>query len=80
MAANPKKARKNNTEGKVVVRFVVDEDGYVTHAEVISGIGSGCDEEALRVVSSMPKWQPGTQNGEPVRVYFTLPIMFKLQD
>ena len=76
----PEKAKEENIEGKVVIKFVVDEEGNVTDAQVIKGIGGGCDEEALRVVRSMPKWKPGKQNGQAVKVYFTLPIVFKLED
>ena len=74
----PKYARKKNIEGRVVVKFVVDEDGSISNVEVKKGIGGGCDEEAIRVVSEMPPWNPGAQNGKLVRVYFTLPIHFKL--
>ncbi len=68
----PKFARSANIEGRVIVRFVVDEDGAISNVKVIKGIGGGCDQEAIRVVSEM-------QYGSPVRVYFTLPINFKLR-
>ncbi len=74
----PKYARKKNIEGRVIVKFVVDEDGSISNVEIKKGIGGGCDEEAIRVVSEMPAWIPGSQNGKLVRVYFTLPIHFKL--
>lgn len=74
----PKKARKNNIQGRVTVQFVIDEEGNVTEAKVLKGIGYGCDEEALRVVNSMPKWTPGTQKGDEVRVRFVIPIRFVL--
>jgi len=74
----PEAARKNNIEGRVVVRFVVHEDGSIGDVSVLRGIGGGCDEEAKRVVSMFPNWQPGKQGGKPVSVYYTLPIMFKL--
>lgn len=74
----PTMARDNNVEGKVMVQFVVNEDGSVSNAKVLRGIGSGCDAEALRVVNSMPKWRPGKQNGKAVKVYYTLPVRFVL--
>ena len=76
----PAIARENGIEGKVIVQFVVDEAGNVSQANVIRGIGGGCDQEALRVVGTMSgKWKPGKQRGRPVKVWFTLPIAFKLQ-
>ena len=76
----PAMARENGIEGKVIVQFVVDEAGNVSQANVLRGIGGGCDQEALRVVSTMSgKWKPGKQRGRPVKVWFTLPINFKLQ-
>ena len=75
----PAEALKNDIQGRVVVKFVVREDGSITDSKVIRGIGSGCDEEALRIVNSMPKWKPGKQNGKPVAVNFNLPLSFKLK-
>jgi protein TonB len=75
----PQRAREAGIEGKVIVQFVVDERGNVTFAKVLRGIGGGCDEEALRVVNSMPGWKPGKQNGIAVKVYYTLPIRFMLE-
>jgi periplasmic protein TonB len=75
----PYAAKENNIEGSVVIQFVVNEDGTVTEARVIKGIGGGCNEEALRVVRSMPKWKPGKQNGHAVKVFYTLPIRFVLE-
>jgi len=74
----PDEAKENETEGTVVVRFVVDVDGTIEDAEVIRGIGDGCDEAALEVVESMPNFHPGYQEGHPVRVYFNLPIRFRI--
>jgi protein TonB len=62
----------------VYVQFVVDKSGNITQVEVIRGIGAGCDEEAERVVKASPKWKPGKQRGQPVRVRMVLPITFKL--
>ncbi len=75
----PKQAIKENTEGRVLIKFVVDEDGAIANPKIFKSIGGGCDEDALRVISEMPYWQPGIQNGDPVRVFFTLPIVFKLK-
>ena len=75
----PAIARENGIQGTVVVQFVVDKDGSVTNATVARGIGGGCDEEAIRVVSGMPKWSPGKQQGRAVKVKYTLPIRFRLE-
>lgn len=74
----PVYARENNIQGTVYVTYVVEPDGKVTNVKVIQGIGGGCDEEAIRVVSIMPQWKPGMQLNKPVRVQFTLPIRFIL--
>ena len=75
----PAIALENNIAGRVIVRFVINEDGSISDVDILRGIGGGCDEEAKRVVSSMPPWKPGKQNGRAVKVYFTLPILFKLE-
>ena len=75
----PEKAKADGVEGKVFVQFVVEKDGSVGEATVLRGVGGECDEEALRVVNAMPKWQPATFKGKPVRSRFVLPIYFKLQ-
>ena len=67
-------------EGKVFIKFVVDKEGIINQVAVLRGV-SDCnllEKEALRVVRSMPKWNPGKQHGKAVSVYFTLPISFKL--
>ncbi|MFD2201550.1 energy transducer TonB [Shivajiella indica] len=74
----PTQARRMGVEGTVYVVFVVNTDGSVQDVEILRGIGGGCDEEALRVVSNAPKWTPGKQRGRPVRVRMRLPIRFKL--
>ncbi|WP_194974963.1 energy transducer TonB [Aquiflexum lacus] len=74
----PTQARRMGVEGTVYVVFVVNTDGSVQDVEILRGIGGGCDEEALRVVSGAPKWTPGKQRGRPVRVRMRLPIRFKL--
>lgn len=75
----PQIARETNIRGKVYLKFVVRKDGSITDVEVQRGIGGGCDEEAVRVVKSMPKWNPGKQRKQPVNMYFNLPINFTLR-
>lgn len=75
----PEIAKRAGVEGKVFVSFVVEKNGSVSEAGVVKGIGAGCDEEAVRVVKMMPKWKPGRQNGAPVRVKVSIPVVFKLQ-
>ncbi len=75
----PEQARMADQEGRAVVKFVVNEDGGISDPEiVVSAKSKALDKEALRVVSAMPKWKPGKQQGELVKVYFNLPISFKL--
>lgn len=74
----PQQARETGTQGKVFVSFVVEKDGSLTDVKVLRDIGSGCGEEAVRVVKSMPKWQPAKQRGKPVRMQFNLPVAFTL--
>lgn len=74
----PDEARAAKIEGTVYIKFVVEKDGTVTHAELVRDIGGGCGEEALRVVNLMPKWNPAMQRGKLVRVQFNLPVKFKL--
>ena len=75
----PQIARESGIQGRVFVNFVVEPDGSVSNVKVLRGIGGGCDEEAMRVIKSMPKWKPGKQRGKAVRVSYTLPVVFKLQ-
>lgn len=74
----PEKARKENTKGKVFIKFVVSKEGKVKNAEILKGVSKDLDEEALRVVKAMPDWKPGTKNGKAADVEMTLPIMFAL--
>lgn len=74
----PEEALKKGVTGTVYVTFVVQKDGSVANVKVLRGIGSGCDEEAVRVVALMPKWNPGEQKGKPVDVQYNLPIKFAL--
>lgn len=76
----PEEARKNNIQGRVVLQFVVDKDGSVTNVVLQRDIGGGCGAEALRVVNGMPKWTPGKQAGQAVKVYYTLPVSFRLME
>jgi len=76
----PIDAQENNIQGTVVLRFVVDKDGSIKDVTIFRPLYSSCDKEAARVVKSMPKWIPGRQNGNPVAVYFTLPVKFKLNN
>lgn len=70
---------ENGIEGRVILKFVVGKDGNISNIQVIRSLDPSCDKEAIRVVKGMPKWIPGMQNGHPVAVYFTLPVLFKLQ-
>lgn len=74
----PEMARKMQQSGEVVVEFTVERGGALTGVNVIKGICSELDAEAVRVVRSMPRWKPGTKNGVPVRVTMTMPINFKI--
>ena len=72
-------AQENGIQGKVVCSFIINQDGSVTDAEVVSGVDPSLDREALRIVSAMPKWTPGTKRGKAVRVKYTMPVTFTLQ-
>lgn len=72
-------AQENGIQGRVICSFVVNRDGTVVDAEVLRGVDPSLDKEALRVISTMPKWTPGKQRGKPVRVKYTVPITFRLQ-
>ncbi len=74
----PKQARQINSEGRVIVDFVVNEDGSVSDVKVKRDVAGGCGAEAVRVIKSMPKWRAGKQNGKAVKVNYTLPVMFSL--
>lgn len=79
MLQYPVIAQENGIQGKVVCSFIINQDGSVTDAEVVSGVDPSLDREALRIVSAMPKWTPGTQRGKAVRVKYTMPVTFTLQ-
>ena len=75
----PTMAAENNIQGKVVVQFVVDKTGKVGEVKVVRSVDKDLDKEAVRVCKSLPKFTPGRQNGQPVSVWYTLPVTFKLQ-
>ena len=75
----PEGAFKNGIQGRVICSFVVEKDGSISDAKIMRSVDTSLDEEALRVVNSMPNWTPGTQDGKPVRVKYTIPITFRLQ-
>ena len=75
----PQQAKETGTKGRVMLTFVVERDGSITDIKVLRDIGSGCGEEAKRVVKEMPKWQPAKQRGKAVRQQFVLPVSFNLQ-
>lgn len=75
----PPFAKENEIEGTVYVNFIVERDGTISKVKITNGIKGGCNEEAMRLVKSMPKWIPGKQSGKEVRVFFDIPVIFKLQ-
>lgn len=75
----PSESAANGIEGRVIVQFVVSRDGSIYNAEVVCGVDSALDKEALRVVNSMPKWTPGKLSGKVVNCKYTLPVAFHLQ-
>lgn len=82
LAANlqyPKGAETKGTQGRVIVQFIVNTDGSIDNAKVLRSVDPELDAEALRVINGMPKWKPGTQKGEPVRVKYTVPVVFRLK-
>ena len=75
----PPLAKESGIQGRVFINFVVEPTGAISNVKILRGIGGGCDEEAVRVVESMPKWKPGKQRGKNVRVSYNLPVKFTLQ-
>ena len=75
----PKEARKNGEEGRAMVQFVVTKEGKIISPEVVRSVSPSLDKEALRILSVMPLWQPGKQNGRPVNTRYTLPLTFVLE-
>ncbi|WP_316781144.1 energy transducer TonB [Pedobacter antarcticus] len=74
----PAAAQEQDIQGKVFISFVVETDGSVTDVKILKGIGGGCDEEAMRVIRKSPKWTPGRQYNQSVRVRYTMPLSFTL--
>lgn len=76
----PQEAKDNNISGRVFVSFIVEPDGSITNPRLLRDIGGGCGQEAIRVVKLMPRWKPGKNKGQTVRVQFNLPVNFTLTD
>lgn len=74
----PAAARKANVQGRVVCKFVVNREGKIENVQILKGIHPDCDAETVRVLKAMPAWKPGEQNDSKVKVYYTLPIAFRL--
>ena len=74
----PLTAKKEGIQGRVILRFVVTKTGAIDNITVLRSLDPACDEEAIRLIKSMPRWIPGKQNGNNVPVYYTLPVVFKL--
>ncbi|GAB2946927.1 hypothetical protein GCM10027048_09920 [Hymenobacter coalescens] len=74
----PAEALDHHVEGKVYINFSIDPTGHVRDVRVAKGIGAGCNEEAVRVISQMPRWQPGLHNGQAVGVSYTIPVAFTI--
>jgi periplasmic protein TonB len=75
----PAEAIENNIQGRVIMKFAIMADGSVSRIEILRGINPLLDEEALRVISLLPKWKPGRQNGKAVPVWFTVPVTYQLK-
>ncbi len=75
----PTIAQENGIQGRVILQFVVNKDGSIVDVTIARSVDPYLDKEAVRVVKMMPKWKPGKQRGKPVRVKYTLPVMFRLQ-
>ena len=75
----PEIAKENGVQGRVTLQFTIDTDGSIKNVKVLRGVDSSLDKEAVRVVSSSPKWKPGMQRNKPVRVKYTFPVVFQLR-
>ena len=75
----PSEAERNNVQGRVILQFVVNPDGSVGKIEILRSIDPLLDNEAIRVVKILPKFKPGKQGGVPVKVWFSLPVLFKIE-
>ncbi|WP_262710290.1 energy transducer TonB [Mucilaginibacter psychrotolerans] len=74
----PVAAFNAKVQGRIIITFVVEKDGTLSNIKVLRGIGSSCDEEAIRAIKACPPWLPGMQKGKPVRVQYSVPIAFSL--
>jgi protein TonB len=74
----PSIAQENGIQGRVICTFVVNKDGSIVDIKVVRSVDAALDKEAIRVIENMPKWRPGKQAGKPVRVKYTLPVVFRL--
>jgi TonB family protein len=74
----PETAKKSGIQGTVYIQFIVEKTGKISKVRILRGISKECDEEAIRVVNSMPKWIPGRQDGKAVPVMFQIPVKFQL--
>jgi len=75
----PRAAEKKGIEGRVIVSFIIEKDGTITNVELLKGVEASLDEEAMRVVKLMPRWNPGKNNGEPVRTKHKVDVVYKLE-
>lgn len=75
----PSSALENGIQGRVLIEFVVNKDGSIVDPNIIKSVDPACDKEAMRVIKGMPKWTPGKQRGKPVRVKYTVPVLFRIQ-
>jgi protein TonB len=73
----PEEAKKNGIEGEVVISMIIEKEGCASSEEIIESVGYGCDKEAIRLIQNMPRWQPGTIDGEPQRVKKIMRIEFR---
>lgn len=76
----PEKAHKDGTQGRVIAQFTVEKDGSISNIHIVRSVSPELDAEAIRVLSTMPRWNPGQQRGQPVAVKYTVPVQFKLSD
>ena len=76
----PRMAINNKVEGIVIAKFDVDEAGNISNPKIVKSLGYGCDEEVLRIVGTMPNWEPGTKNGDPIKAIHSIAIKFEIQD
>ena len=76
----PREAKDRGIQGRIIVEFKVEEDGRLTEERVVKPIDPQLDAEAIRIVRTMPNWEPATQKGKPIRVRFTIPVTFRLSD